>query len=419
MAEISIPGDPGGLSALASQLRAAADGIATVGGRVGENGLDGSWSGQAANAFRASVSPLPGELSKVFAAFVESSQALARFATRLAELQQKARWYEGQLEAARQEQSAAEARQARAQTELDTARRGHSLATDPASLHTTGQAVDLGESAVGQAVADVEDAVARAAKLVAAAVSLRQEYEDAVNSCCAALGGARHSGGSPLAGISRAVSGLAGRVDRGLALWWHSGARDLEELLSDGHDLVDVVDQFVEGVLPVSKLGHWAVPVVRIANSPTFRAAGKAFAVFAVIGGIGDVRDAWRGSRGESGPGRDFTVGFTAASDGAMMWSPLGGANLLSLGAVSADFKAIALIGGGAISGGSEGASRADEQFSENALRGDYLPPVKYIAKGENWAIDHAYQGVYTGVHATEGFAEDVWHGGGSLLGRL
>lgn len=454
MAEISIPGDPGGLSVLASQLRAAADQIGTVQGRVAANGLQGSWSGEAAETFRSSLHELPGELARVSAAFEEAAGALSAFASRLADLQQKAQWYERQIETARQEESASRARQAQAQTALNAAHLHYSLASEPVSLHTAKQAIDLAESSVRQAIAEADDALGRIARLTAATVTLRQEYQAAVNACCSALDGVRHASGSSLAWLSSTIFGLMGYMDGGFGVWWRNGGRRLLEDADNVHDLAEMVGWFVQSGLPVSKLGGWAVPIVRGANSTLFKGAGKMFLPLAAYGAYDDLRAAFGESSDENLLGTAFTLRMTLASDAILLWPPAGYANIVTGGALSADLKGVGLIGGRALSSGTDGALAAyrqdtadrtsgnylglawnvggayasgslsgalkgDEQFANNAVSGQYGGIVQNFARAENFVIEHPGDVPGAGAHAAESAAKGAWHAGGRLLNAL
>lgn len=234
MGEITIPGDPGGLSGLASQLGSAAGEVGAVQGRVAANGLGGSWSGAAAEAFRSSLDELPGELAKVAHAFGDAGHAISAFVARLSELQQKARWYNQQLDSARHDLAAAESRRSTAQAELRAAQQRQRAAHDPGSLHAAQSAVGLGESRLGQALAQVEDASARISRLEHAAAGLREEYDQAVRACCAALDGARHGGSQSLLGwVGNQVRGMGEFVEGGVATLWH-GAANLADDVEEG-----------------------------------------------------------------------------------------------------------------------------------------------------------------------------------------
>jgi uncharacterized protein YukE len=230
MAEISIPGNPGGLQSLAAQLRTAAGDIASVQSRVASNGLHGSWSGHASEVFRSTLHELPGELGPIVTSFEDSAQALTTFAARLSGLQEQARWCEQQMGRAQQELRAANARHAAAQTKLNAARLAHAAAADPVSLHTAQSAVSLGEGLMRQAGADIEDIGGGIAQLGARAQGVLNRYEDAVRACCSSLDASRHSGGRSLGGwVHSHVGGLLGHVDRTAVAWWRSGERTVRD----------------------------------------------------------------------------------------------------------------------------------------------------------------------------------------------
>src|ERR1039458_1049514 len=110
MTAVDIPGSPGGLDALAGQLENAANDINAVRDRVATNGLDGEWSGQAADAFRSTLHRLPGELATVGGAFGDAMGTIRSFAGRLAGLQQQAQWYDEKLEESERDLQEANAR---------------------------------------------------------------------------------------------------------------------------------------------------------------------------------------------------------------------------------------------------------------------------------------------------------------------
>jgi uncharacterized protein YukE len=231
MSEVVIPGSPGGLEALASQLNNAANDIDSVRDRVATNGLEGTWSGHAADAFRSSLHELPSELAKVGGAFTSAAGAVSAFAGRLSELQQQAEGYQRRAEEAERELQDANARHAEAQTKLDESRVAHSLATDPVSLNTASQAVTLGESVVRQTAADIEEVGGNISRLVSAQQTVRDEYEDAVRVCSAALDAARDSGGHALSGWRSRFDHITGRLEHDGGVLWHDtdrGAHDLE-----------------------------------------------------------------------------------------------------------------------------------------------------------------------------------------------
>jgi uncharacterized protein YukE len=468
MAEITIPGDPGGLSALSSRLRTAAGDVESVGRSVSSNSLEGSWSGPASQAFRSSLQPLPGELARVSAAFEEAGQAISTFASKLSELQRKADWYNRQIEAARQEQRAAQARQLHAQTEVRAAEARHSLASDPASLHTARAALEFGHGLLREAVAEVEDTVRRLSSLVAATVTLRAEYQAAVNACCGGLDSARHSGASsPLAWLSSLVYGLVGGVDgSGLAVWRFS--RSVDRWTGGPKSVLGAFAKFFKDELPARRGGVWGARLVGVTGNPFYKFAGFLSIPFTFSAGYDDYRAAGRQSAGESWLGRKFTEFFFVGDEVASLHPTaglvLGGADFLAggeldlitsggrsnSGALSADFKAIGLIGGwgitesvnraeaefskhagdgdlsaawhvagGFVGGVVDGALKGNEVWADNAAAGEYGGFVKGASDVVNFGVDHAYTGVEAASRGVSGAARGAWDSGGRLLRSL
>jgi uncharacterized protein YukE len=236
MTTIDIPGSPGGLDALAGQLENAANDIDAVRDRVATNGLDGEWSGQAADAFRSTLHRLPGELATVGGAFGEAMGTIRNFAGRLAELQQQAQWYQEKMEESEHDLQAANQRHDEAAMSLRNANRAQAVAADPVSLSAAKQAVDLGESMVRQALADVEDIGGQISQLNSGADSIRREYEEAVRSTCSALDAACPPGESLWSGLRHGFDDMTGgAILLGGAAWRGAdrGFRDAEKDVKD------------------------------------------------------------------------------------------------------------------------------------------------------------------------------------------
>ncbi len=417
MAEISIPGSPGGLQSLVSQLRTAAASVAAVQDRVASNGLHGSWSGQASDAFRSTLHEFPGELGPIVTAFGDAGQALAAFAGRLEQLQEQARWCEGQMENAQQELRAANARHAAAQTKLSAARLAHSAAADPVSLHTAQSAVNLGENLVRQAGADIEDIGSAVARLRSQAQAILNEYEDVVRACASSLDSARHAGGRSLTGwIGSHVGRLLGHAERDLAVWWRYGdrvvdeAEDLVDVPSHVHDAFDTLGFFVLNS-PVSRLRGADVPIVRLVENPLFKHIGSGFAI---LGAVGNLQTAWGDSSGETPDGYEITLGTSMASDYALYaYAPLGAANFLDGGAVRADLRAFGAMGGAGVSGAERGLDAAYAADRADRESGNYLGLAVHVAAGGAGGAAH---GVSKGLDT---WSDDVAQGkyGGFLKG--
>jgi uncharacterized protein YukE len=240
MAErIVIPGDPGALGAIGSQLRTAAADVASVRDRVASNSLDGAWKGNAANAFRSTLHELPGELSHVVSAFEQAGGAVSRFASRLGELQREAAWYNAKLAESEEEERLSRERLKHAETSVLHARAAHSAAADPASILSTRSALAACEAALHGAVGALEEAGAALSHLVSGASGPRQEYEAAVRQCCgeldAAHGGATH-------GLSGWVARHLQAMEHGLehlgGAIWRAGTGEIDSLVHDGEHLL-------------------------------------------------------------------------------------------------------------------------------------------------------------------------------------
>ncbi len=247
MTTLDIPGSPGGLDALAGQLENAANDIDSVRDRVATNGLEGEWSGQAADAFRSTLHRLPGELATVGGAFGDAMGTIRSFAGRLAELQQQAQWCQEKMEESERDLQAANARHDEAVEGLRDANRAQVAATDPVSLTEAKQAVVLGESMVRQAIADVEDIGGQISQLNSGADSIRREYEEAVRSCCSALEAASPPGESMWSGLRHGFDDMTGgAILLGGAVWhgadrgFHDAEKDLDKA---GHFAIHEFDE--------------------------------------------------------------------------------------------------------------------------------------------------------------------------------
>jgi Putative T7SS secretion signal domain len=242
MSEIVIPGSPDGLRALVAQLNRAADDIDSVRARVAGNGLDGSWSGRAAEAFRSSLHQFPGELGQVGAAFTGAAAAIGSFVGTLAQLQAQARWYDERVAGAEQELQTAHAKRSDAERQLSEAHRELSTAADPVSLSSARQLVSDGEGLVRQAALEVVDIGGSLRRLVAGQQTIVREYDDAVRACAAALNAIRDSGGSALHGLRAWVDHEIGQIEDAGAALWRDARRDALELGKDigaiRHDLL-------------------------------------------------------------------------------------------------------------------------------------------------------------------------------------
>lgn len=190
----AISGDPGALEALVGQLRTSAGHVEGIQGRVSANGLGGSWSGTAADAFRVSLDALPGELEKLHSSFSVAADAIGGYAHVLAELQSRAQWLAQEIVDAESGLQSAQAWHSTAQSELHAAQTRHVAASDPASKSLAQAAVDRASGAVAAAQAVQEECAARVSSLRSSARQNREELDRAASTCASGLAAASNLG---------------------------------------------------------------------------------------------------------------------------------------------------------------------------------------------------------------------------------
>ena len=120
-----LEGNPDAVLATARRFRQVSDDIGEIHGRLDRGGLSGSWEGPAADAFRATVSDLPGELSKASHVNGQVADALFSFGHTLADLQARSREADRALADAQARASLAQSDDTRAHAALKTAQRAY------------------------------------------------------------------------------------------------------------------------------------------------------------------------------------------------------------------------------------------------------------------------------------------------------
>jgi hypothetical protein len=255
----AILGDAGAVGSIAGRLRTAANNVHTIQSRISSNGLHGSWSGQAANAFESTLGQLPGELDKLGASFDAAAGALERFGSSLDTAQAKANWLAAKIEQAEGDMRGAQARHDSASRDLAHAERAHTNASDPASKVSAQQAVDQARAAAASAQAAVDDHNSEIASYRKQAESNREQYEEAVRACCGAVDAASALGiqNTVLGGVGHFMGEVGGVVAAPFV--WVGG-----QIGDVGHAVVGWVDQnweTIRGVL--DKLGQ-ALAVVGV-----------------------------------------------------------------------------------------------------------------------------------------------------------
>ncbi len=182
----AIPGDAEGLEVIARKLQAARHDVAQVQGRVAAGGLR-DWTGEAADRFRSKLERLPGQLGSAAGAFDGAASSVARFATELGGLQDRAVGYAERVTEHEEAAGAAQQRHDEAQSKVDEAREQQSHAADPASMSAASDALASGLDMWRCALADLEEHRGEISALRKQAHENREQYERAVMVCCRAL----------------------------------------------------------------------------------------------------------------------------------------------------------------------------------------------------------------------------------------
>ena len=411
-----IPGDPGGLAALATAWRSAAEQVDLVHGDIAANGLEGSWSGLAANAFRGALQGLHGELAPIAPAIDAGGSALAGFARELEELQAGALRQQQAMEEAEQHERDASARSQDARLKLDAARTAQSVAVDPVSLNTAKAGVDTCEDLFAIASRDVEDAVARVSEVAAGLRALEVEYEQAVGRCVATLGAARHAAAAGLTGwLERTLPVLAGAVLEQAGVIWRELAQDPARDLDVGELVTGfiAVSDWIAEHKDLTSINSFDVFAVQIGRSPIMKYLGWAGVG---VGLYQSTSSALQYTQGLTWEGRasataDMDGISVLLTDPQLTASPVGvvqAANLLSGNAVGADLDAFALMKAGLISGfqtggvkgAIEGAAQELNVWDQAVESGKFGPIVEGIAKVGDAIVEHPGQVAADVAHA-------------------
>jgi hypothetical protein len=399
----SIPGDPGGIESIASAWKGAAEQVESVGRRVAANGLDGSWSGIAGDAFRGSIERLQGELISIAPAFQSAGEALSLFSGELEELQVRARRQQRSIEEAEEEQRIAHARTEDATVKLEAARVAQAAAVDPVSLGTARAAVQACEGIFSAARANVDAAVGRVGELVRGLEGLKLEYEDAVRRCASGVESARHAAGTPLsAWLEAHMPALAGLAIPGIEMYWRIDQDALEawDDADTGANFVRMADWIAENT-PLSDINELDAWAVRARYSSLIEGMDDVDKVLGPVGiGIGLVTTSIVGLQDTKGldfDGRAIAVSdMDAASVALSIPGPAMWANFITGNSLDADADAVSMMAGGVVSGfergGFSGALRGADQeldvWDQGALDGQFGPGPKLIGHVEDAVLE-------------------------------
>jgi hypothetical protein len=455
-----IPGDPGGLASLASLLQSAAEGVDGVRGRVSANGLP-DWTGNAGDAFRASMDRFPGEMGPVSDALRSAGGQLSSFASMLEGFQRTAASQNDQIADNAAAQAQARYHQSLAQTQYDAANAAHQAASDPISLQTAGRALSVARDGLNVAADAVGMVVSEGERIAAEAAANFAAYRRAVEECITTLGGAAPGIASFLTGIEGRVGSIGQAIDSYLATRLHEAGDDAEDLARGDDPLLRSLpvgllfgaggaavtmalrgDDWLQSSLGARLFNdagntiNWSEGAARgsldwlaahgpdgeeearewlnsiddargqldmLDDSGAMRVFGGIGYGLTVAGDLNDENRALLGYAGEDAAGRWTASGLQIAGDVALArFPPATLANLLTGGVLHSDVSGLAMIGGGALSGGVKGFDESIGSAETDADSGDYLGAAGDLAGG----IGH---GMLSGMAAADTqFANEV-----------
>lgn len=183
-----LEGDPDAVLATARRFRQVSDDIADIHGRFERGGLSGHWEGPAADAFRATVSDLPGELTKAADVNGRVADALSAFGYTLEGLQARSRTAEQSLSEAQSRAATAQSDSARTAGALRTAQRNYAAAAhDPHTEPAARRAVDASALAARQAGARLGTARADVDARGRVLDGIRDERDTAADVCARSI----------------------------------------------------------------------------------------------------------------------------------------------------------------------------------------------------------------------------------------
>jgi uncharacterized protein YukE len=177
-----LTADTGEIGSLAAAFHRVASQAQTSAAALRGANADGTWTGQAADAFRTQLGKLPGDLDKVQHSYGEVATALSAYATGLEPLQTQFRSLASQLSTTRSSLSTAQSNLSTAKSSLSTANAAaHATSSTPAvvNAHT---AVSNASGAVGNLQGQVSGLESRGHQLLDEFDTIRGHARSTVSS---------------------------------------------------------------------------------------------------------------------------------------------------------------------------------------------------------------------------------------------
>lgn len=311
-----LAADTGEIADLAGAFHRVAEQAQTASAGLRGAQDDATWTGAAADAFRAQVGQLPGDLDKVQHSYGEVATALDGYGGGLGPIQSQFRALAAQLQDAQSSLGTAQGQQAQAKSDLSNATAApHATSTTPAVLNAH-NALQSANGAVGQLQDQLSGLQSRGFRLLDEFDTIRGQARSTVSSAAGIapseswLSGALHAVGNFVENVGRGIGSSVWNLVSGKAITdfiEHPSWSTFGELAKD----VAVTASLVAMVA-----APFAAPELIEADA----AAGAADAVAgAGAEGATDAADA-----ATSGAGT-FANGARALTDGAGQVSTVGG----------------------------------------------------------------------------------------------
>jgi hypothetical protein len=227
-----IPGDPGGLIGLGSQLMSTAERVSEVGGQVTANELPG-WAGVAGDAFRSSLQTFPGELSQARSALQSAGQRVRTFGQDLEGYQYTARTKAQQIAQNKADQQVAQTRADAAKTKVDAATAARDATTDPISLKTAHKVLDAAVDLFHTAGSALQSAVDEGEALLREAEDNFQRYLQAAEDVAGEIEGALGDIVSFVGRSGSRIEQLRGELDRYVGARIHAGEQRVKHIADE------------------------------------------------------------------------------------------------------------------------------------------------------------------------------------------
>ena len=313
-----LSSDTGEIAALASGFHTVAEQARTAASGLRGAQNDATWTGGAADSFRAQVGKLPGDLDKVQQSYGDVARALDSYGHGLGPIQTQFRSLASELQTAQSGLSSAQSQLSSAKSNLSTATSApHATSTTPAVV-SAHNAVQSASGSVGRLSDEVSGLQSRGMRLLDEFDTIRGRARSAVSGA-AGIAPSQSWFSSVMHDVGNFVEGVAKGI--GKSVWDLVSGKAIINFIE--HPSWQTFGELAKDVAVTASL----VAMVAAPFAAPEIAAGDAVAV-----GADAAAEGAAGAAGEAAAGAgEAAAGGTAAGDGASAFAS--GARTLSGGA--------------------------------------------------------------------------------------